>query len=114
MKGWRKGFKVVYTRTGKSLSSVSPAASKQCYRKGEVTKPTPGEGPLGVFETLREAFDFRAGCRQLQIFTCWYRPSRRDYFARYIRGVLVYNDDINFIPSGTVFATAVMLIERVV
>ena len=98
------GYKICLILGSKFVSFYFGRAGVE-YEIGKVTKPSKGHGPLAVFKTLEDVEQFYPDCK-LPIFKCKYTPSKRIYLFNGVRKE--YN-----LPSETVLATKVELLERI-
>jgi hypothetical protein len=121
------GYKVVRRDKGYLRSYVCSLAAVARYRKDCFVRPKEGNGPLAVFDTLKDAIAFRASdqskgnydgfitAAQIQkkypIFKCEYTASHyHDLWETYTCGYKLFG---TLIPSNTKFADKVKLIKKV-
>ncbi len=110
-----KGYKLVRERGGCLYSFIMLAREVSVhYKKNKWNVPREGCGPLAVFNRLSLAREFlkeeypRDGA---QIWECEYEPSDLDVL--HLKEKL-FSLPLRFAPKGTVLATKVKLIKRVI
>lgn len=130
MEDWCIGYKVVGVDKKGGLHSWAFYKDRNGVRFYFVcctTVPKKDCGPLGVFDTLEEAMETAVGFNHhvpssIQVWMCVYRRSQAQKFWRvvgerenvpktFVGSVCQVYDNL---PKGTVFASAVRLIQRVV
>lgn len=113
------GYKVCRVINGKYYSATSlgqtPGNSKspgmRHYLFTKAIKPWKGWGPLTLFDTLQDARNFGAcTCGCCEIIKCKYEPSKKNYLRGWFIDRWIIKCEL---PTGTVFAESVMLLEIV-
>ena len=101
------GYKVVKKRSLISCVIVGKNIARQ-YKINKWVKPTKGNGPLCVFNTIEDARNFAWDFHT--IYECLYERSKE-------RTVYVSNSSegrsLFLLPTGTILATKVKLIRRI-
>ena len=108
---WQKGYKVVHCCWDGKLTSLN-GLSRFAYKPGQIRRPSPGCGPLAVFDTLEHALPLAWMCASCLVFECEYCPSKE-------RALWVTRAHTNMhitagmCPYGTQFASHVRLTQLV-
>ena len=124
LKGTKVGYKVVsVTSNGKLLSWKAGGEYNRVglfgnveYTEGDWTLRVVGDGPLTVFDTLKNADDFRIfyGGFKYKVFKVIYMPSKSNRLWYLGDDEEVYSDDpYAQRPLGTQFADAILLMKEV-
>ena len=103
------GYKVVKK---KSLISSTIFIHRVKYRINEWVKPLKKCGPLCVFETKMDAFNFVDNILLdfYSIYKCLYEPSEEK--GAYVKGYKEFKKTLNILSKGTVLANRVKLIKK--
>jgi hypothetical protein len=125
MSDWKIGYKFLKVNI-RGLSSFFINGRTVRYRLNEEIKPFDGDGPLGLFvdeESAKEFFrSYRKSCYRhdketlsgrCKLYKCKYRESNENnfWFVSNISKKRNYNKLT--IPSGTTFASSIILLEEV-
>lgn len=108
----KKGWKVLRRRPDGLFSVlwINPVR----YDFGVDTYPSPGDGPLAVFDRKEDAENFAELVKSwspyldIVVCPCLYAPAKANKIWGYILGMRTEQD---YLPAGTALAAKVMLIQ---
>jgi hypothetical protein len=112
----RDGYKLVSVRHGGKCVSYCMGFGEVHYIENEWAIPRERFGPLAVFDTLENVWDFLDSDRINdgdKIFKCKYVPSERGSVWFFNSNNEKHWEFLKFLPCGTRLADKVMIIEEV-
>ncbi len=111
MEKWRKGYKAVSKHGNQYRSYTYGHADLKIYAIDHITRRTPSNGPLAVFDTKRNVRKMiEHSSEDTRVFRCRYTISAdTEYWIESTLGRL----ECIYYPRGARFADAVELIKEV-